>query len=371
MNKQQLNNLMYPQHGLPLLLCIAGFFPLLTKMPYMIRAWGNSPLDRPDLIFLALFLIMLAVSLPKILSRRQTGRDWLALTVMLPALLLFSLSFVFRINALGIVAAIAFAWATFGFSLGWNSALTAAPAFGTLLMTCTSSRYWLTFFFTPLQIDGLIIKLAFTGLCMLFLIVLLFRQIRITPANFCFLIMLAPAFLLLLHGQTSHTLYPPIQPSFEKLKSGNFIGRPAEITDLDRRFFEDAILNKYYFASELQAVNVLNVTCSDNIQKIHPASHCLRSSGWKIRSETQQEIELQNKKIALTEIVGQKQQLRVMTWVWYSSQYRSVGNFIRFRSLYPSWKDDEIWHEYQITTPLANDEKHTRKTLAEFLNQLE
>ena len=41
MNKQQLNNLMYPQHGLPLLLCIAGFFPLLTKMPYMIRAWGK------------------------------------------------------------------------------------------------------------------------------------------------------------------------------------------------------------------------------------------------------------------------------------------------------------------------------------------
>lgn len=371
MNKQKLHNLISPQNSITLLLCLAGFIPLLTKFPYMIRAWNNSPLDRPDVIFLFFFLFTLAVSLPEILSRRQPGRGWSALIVMLAALLLFALSFVVRINALGIIAGIIFAWATFGFSLGWNSALTATPAFGILLMTCTSSRYWLTFFFTPLHIDGLIIKFVFTGLCMLLLIVMLFREIHISPAEVCFLIVLVPAFLLLLHGQTAHTLYPPIQPSFDGLKSGDYIGILEETTDQDRRFFQDATVNKYYFASEQQAVNVLDVTCSNDIQKIHPASHCLRSSGWKIRSEIQREIELQNKKIALTEIIGQKQQLRIMAWVWYSSQHRSVGNFIRFRSLYPTWKNDEIWHEYQITTPITSDENQTCNNLAKFINKLE
>ncbi len=371
MTSKKLRKLIPAADALSTLLCLAGFIPFLTKMPYMIRAWGNSPLDRTDIIFFILFLIMLGGSLPKILNRREPGRHWHALGIMLPALLLYALSFVYRINALGIIAGVTFAWATFGFSLGWQSALTATPAFGTLLMTCTSSRYWLTFFFTPLQIDGLFIKLAFTLLCMIFLIIQFYRKIRISPSTFCFMAMLLPAFLLLLHGQTSHPLFPPFQPSFEGLHSGKFIGKPSEITDFDRNFFQNAFLQKYYFASEQHAINVLNVICADTIHKIHPASHCLRSSGWKIRQETQKEIELQNKTIGLTEIIGQSGQMRIMVWVWYSSQYRSVGNFLRFRSIYPSWKDDEIWHEFQITTPLASDENRSRKILADFLNQLE
>ena len=34
----------------------AGFVPLACKMPYMFRAWRQSPLDRFDWIFGALFL---------------------------------------------------------------------------------------------------------------------------------------------------------------------------------------------------------------------------------------------------------------------------------------------------------------------------
>lgn len=336
----------------------------------MFNAWSHSPLDRFDFIFLFLFLVFLSLALFKIISRIQPRHDWASLSIMLPCLLLYGISFVYRINALGIISAIVFAWAAFGFSLGWPSALLVAPAFGTLLMATTSSRYWLTFFFTPLQIDGLYIKFAFTALCAIFLLLQLHREVNIKPGTFCFLAMLLPASLLLLYGQNSQTAFPPFQPDFEKLQSGDFIGKAAAISDLDRRFFEDAILYKYYFASENQAINVLNVICSNNIQKIHPASHCLRSSGWKIRQEARQQIHFQDKDIFLTEIIADNQLQRIMSWVWYSSQYRSVSSFIRFRSLYPSWKEDEVWQEYQVTTPIAGDENITREILDNFIKKM-
>jgi hypothetical protein len=352
-------------------LCLAGFIPLLVKIPYMVYAWSHSPLDRPDLVFLVLFLILLLVSLRKIIIRREPGLEWMALLVMLPALLLYGISFVYRINAIGIIAGIVFAWGTFAFSLGWQSAFLAAPAFGTLLMATTSSRYWLTFFFTPLHIDGLHLKLLFTAFCILFLAIQLYRKILIKPGTFCFLAMLLPASLLLINGQSAKNAQHPFQLPLEKLHSGDFIGRAAPVTDLDRQFFAGAVVYKYYFASEKQAISVLNVICIDNIQRIHPASHCLRSSGWEVQQETQQEIRLADKKINLTEIIARSRKQRIMSWVWYSSQYRSVGSFIRFRSLYPSWKDDEIWQEFQITTPIADDDNKTREILDKFVKLLQ
>ena len=40
----------------------AGFVPLACKMPYMFRAWRQSPLDRFDWIFGALFLAAAGIS---------------------------------------------------------------------------------------------------------------------------------------------------------------------------------------------------------------------------------------------------------------------------------------------------------------------
>ncbi|MFA6930219.1 MAG: exosortase-associated EpsI family protein [Lentisphaeria bacterium] len=370
MTKPNRHKLIFSLEARIALLCLAGFIPLLTKFPYMVQAWKQSSLDRPDSLFLLLFLLMLTASLPKIISARQAPPDWRALSILLPAFLLFVVSHIYRINAIGIIAGIIFAWAVFWLCLSWPAALLATPSFGVLLLSCTSSRYWLTHFLMPLQLDGIFIKIIFAFFCLLCLILLLTRKIRFSPGSFCFANLFVLGLLLLLHGQSSHTQNPPCQPSFKSLISGDFIGKPSEITDFDRHFFQDAILKKYYFASRQQAINVLNVTCSNNIHQIHPASHCLRTSGWKILQENPTDFFYQNKKIAITEIIAQNKLTKMMVWVWYSNQYRSVGNFLRFRSLYPTWKDDEIWHEYQIATPCGKDEQKSHIVLQDFLKNL-
>ena len=61
----------------------AGFVPLACKMPYMFRAWRQSPLDRFDWIFGALFLAAAGIAWSRLRERREKP-DGVALAALLP-----------------------------------------------------------------------------------------------------------------------------------------------------------------------------------------------------------------------------------------------------------------------------------------------
>ena len=48
---------------LPLLLLIFGLIPYALKFPYVLSAWQASPLDRPDVLFFSLALLLAAALL--------------------------------------------------------------------------------------------------------------------------------------------------------------------------------------------------------------------------------------------------------------------------------------------------------------------
>ena len=111
-------------------------------------------------------------------------------------------------------------------------------------------------------------------------------------------------------------------------------------------------------------ISVLAVKCGGNIHEIHPASHCLRTSFWSIRSE--KTFYLQDD-FAVTEIEAVKGTSHFLMWVWYSSDNLSTPGFLGFRRHFRSGGN---YHTYQISTPIYGDIDRSRNELRQFMQVL-
>jgi hypothetical protein len=340
-----------------------GFVPLAIKLPYMLRAWRISPLDRFDWIFGVLFAAAVAVAARKVIERREKP-DAAALAALLPFFGLFVLSFAVSTNALGIAAGIAFSGATVWLAWGWRSAYTILPAYGILMLMCTSSTYWLTYFF---KVDGLAAKAVLTILFGIWQAINIKWEHRVPREKFCFAAAATLAALMIWQTAASPAQTPAFLPGFAAGSFGNYLGREQEITDADRRFFGDSNIERYYFVSDSGAVNVLALDCGQNINQVHPASHCLRSSGWSILSEQLKEVSLHDHHLMLSEIVAVNEHSTLLVWVWYSNRRFSTGSFIDFRR---SWRQQPDWYTYQISTPLDRNIEVSRRRLSDFLQSI-
>lgn len=349
---------------LPLLLLTFAGIPYALKFPYILSAWQTSPLDRPDVLFFGLALLLAAILL--LGSWRQARPDWHwpALGLALPALLLFGASFSLGINLLGIVAAVVFAWAVLWLVYGWAGAWRGFPVAAMLLLTCTSSRYWLSYLLSDYSIDGLLLKLLIAFVLLVLMAVNAFFPFQVKTANFFFCALLLAALLLYLLAN-SFIQGPPFMPEFASGMKGEFLGREMPLTEADWRFFRSRRLDKYHFAGKTASVDILVVHCQDDIHQIHPASHCLRSSGWEILSEDITSVIIHNKIVPLTEILAAGGTRRILLWSWFSNPQRSTGGFLGFRRF---WRPQQGWRQYQVSTSAAADLGAVKTELQRFLN---
>ena len=104
--------------------------------------------------------------------------------------------------------------------------------------------------------------------------------------------------------------------------------------------------------------------CGDNIHEIHPASHCLRTSQWKVESEKPYFLQPD---FAVTEIEAQKGPIRILVWVWYSGREFSSPSFFGFRRHFRPGGD---YYTCQISIPVTTEVAESRKLLLEFVNAL-
>ncbi len=354
--------------SLPLLLLLLGMIPYAVKFPYIVRAWQTSPLDRPDVYFFILAILMAAALL--LGGWRQVAKPtwqhsvcWLAIL----ALALFGASFELKINLLGIVAAVIFAWTVLWWIYGWSGAWRSFPVAAMLLLTCTSSHYWLSYFLADYGINGLLLK----SLLAIALIILMasnaFFAFQAKQSSFFFYsAFLVAMFLYLLAN--NFTQGPAFNPEFADPKRGEFLGRVVPLTDADLRFFQNSVVEKYHFAAKNAEVDVLIFHCQDDIHQVHPASHCLRSSGWHIKAEEITSFIIENKIIPMTEILAESGSSRILLWVWFSNQERSTGGFLGFRRF---WRPRQNWREYQLSTKAGPDLEAARNVLLRLLNSPE
>ncbi|HQC52347.1 MAG TPA: exosortase-associated EpsI family protein [Lentisphaeria bacterium] len=349
-------------------LCLAaalGFIPLAVKMPYIVQAYLNSPLDRPGLAFGILFLLAAAVATPKVLAR-AAGWDLSALLALLPALAVILAGMAKDIHAVTIVGAITFAWAALWLALGWRSAYCIAPAFAILMLMTTSLRYWLGYFSGPLCLDGIVIMAAIAVVAGTWLAANLLWETTPSRELFCFSGIVGAVLLAVAVHELSgmHATSPPFIPDISRASLDNYLGSELPATEADRRFYGDNDIEKYFFTDDVSIIHVLAVHCGDDVHQIHPTSHCLRTGGWDVLDEKSQHVSINSNNLVVNEIVAAQNMQQTLFWVWYSNDEQSTASFLNFRRL---WTPSRPWASFLLQTGLDDGLDAARQRLHDLL----
>ena len=161
---------------------------------------------------------------------------------------------------------------------------------------------------------------------------------------------------------------PPFRPDLTDAPAG-FTITETPLTEDTIRFFEGAEAHQYRITDGIFHCSFLEVKCGDDIHKIHPASHCLRSSGAVIQSEAVVTHALPDgRELSVTEIRSKIRGTPILTFVWYTGPEETLGSYFRFRS---RWSPSKQWYSYQAVTEIyENNEEAARKFLLDLLSRL-
>ncbi len=343
-----------------------GFIPFLIKLPYMVNAWFSSRLDQFDACFIILFLFTAAAALAK------APADEHRYPVLFGAVLtvggaIFAAGFLKEINALSIVGSIVFAWAMFGLVRGWSGAWHLMPAFGILMLSCSSSTY---LFATLTGLDGLHAKIFTAILLLCWQASNIIRQRVPVIESVFFAAAALMLFCLYLFGGARYETFSRCLPDVSLLRSGEFLGRVETPSDDDFRFFGTSRIERRMYAGDGERMVQMLAVCEfDDVHNIHPAGHCMRTRGYSVLSERLHQTQLNNGKVQVTELITQSGGETALFWVWYSTPNYSSGSFLFFRAHY---RADQQWHTYQIATSINSpgDVEEGRQTFIAFLNAL-
>ena len=121
------------------------------------------------------------------------------------------------------------------------------------------------------------------------------------------------------------------------------------------RFFRTSDVRQIVYADVSNTVSVLAVRVGGDIHEVHPATHCLRSGGWRIVSEKIVQIEHPaGGVLEADEAVVDSSKGRLLVWIWYSSDDVSTGSFLHFRRMFSA---SACWRTYQVATPVGDGEE--------------
>ncbi len=348
---------------IPAMLC---GIPFLLSLPYMCNAWRYSPLDRWDWIFLLLFLVNGGFQLGKVYSFRKNKLDLFALTPLgLFAAMMLLCKFRYDINALVIMGAVGFWWSSFWFLFGWRSAYCLIGSFLILALGCTSTTYWISYFLKVQTSTALTAKFIAAGSLIIW--DSFNRRLIVRRGTLCFLLVMAGGLVLLLQSRDMNIRSRPFLLDLQ-LHFKDYLGRRQDVSKATRRFFAHSKVEQYSFANDITSFGVLAVECGDDIHEIHPASHCLRTTGATILAEYPVEYDIHGAMITVNEIQALTGNGTELVVVWYSNEDFSTSNFLGFRR---AWKPNKKWMTYQISTPVTEQTLTVSQArMAVFLNAI-
>jgi len=339
------------------------------ELPYYVNALRLSPLDRWSWIFMVVALPMMAAAAVRV-PKEKIGFAPAAL----PAAALFLIAFVFTvlvnpIHAAAIIFGFGFAWSAAYFAFGWPAGYLLAPAYAMLALGSTSIRYRLE---AATGIDGLLAQAAIAALLIVWQAAALRMKSRPKAADVIFFAVAAAVIAGAFMSGRLRTR-EELAPDFSECVFGDYVGLASAATESDHNFFGKSRVERYRFPEDrllpdgrVAAIEVLKVGDFDDVHKIHPAGHCLTTSGYKILSETIRPETISGTAVDINEIVvADANAMRSLVWVWYSTPKRSSGNFDALRYGYDP---DAGWSEYLLMTPLSDgDPDQARTVLRSFL----
>lgn len=287
-------------------LCV-GALVLAAKVPYLWRAWVSSPLDRANIELYGL-LALAALALGVVALRRvdaqkpvRCGVDgWLAGLFAFGVLAMFAVGIVRDVNAIQLIAGVLFLWSMAWMAFGRLAAVAFSPAALLAILAVPGVIYWMT----NAARSSLVAK----------------------P-------------------------FEPFAPIFTADSQSGMLGRELHPSPRFTRFFRTSSAHQFIYADPSNTVAVLAVTVGEDIHEIHPATHCLRSAGWKVEAERLVRMARQGGTLEVDEALVQSVDGRMLVWIWYSSDDASTGSFILFRRMHSG---ESLWRTYQVSTALAD-----------------
>ena len=354
------------------LACLAGI-PFALTLPYTVHSWKISPMDHPNWIFHLGFLLLAVCAAPAVKDSakdlKRSGAD--AVAFFLPVAFLgiyLGATFVRQINMVRILAGTAFWWSCVWLCCGWRAAWASLPAFAVLSLGCTSSTFVLCNHFLFQPQTALFLKIGAALLCAVVCAVVMLTDYVMKNEVFLFLAVAAIILAAVVSIPNDVKPVPPFRPDLTVAPAGFTITETA-LTEDTIRFFEEAEVHQYRITDGIFHCSFLEVKCSSDIHKIHPASHCLRSSGAVIQSENVVTHTMPDgQEISVTEIRSKIRGTPVLTFVWYTGPEETLGSYYLFRS---HWSSSEQWYSYQAVTEIYDgNEEAARKFLLDLLSRL-
>ena len=312
-----------PRNRLKMALLTLATLPFVVKFAYLEKTWISSPIDRMRMGVwgTAALLVVVVTMILKLSCRYPTEKPLTrsrALRVMLLPIALYAIAMGMDINALQLVSSIGILWAAAWALYGRQVGFLLVPAVAFAIMAVPGSSYWL--------------ERGLAGLT--------------APIEAAYV------------------------PGFSAGQHAGYIGREVKPDRRFTSFFRTSDAHQFRYSTPSNQVTVLAVKVGNDIHEIHPATHCLRSSGWHVADEELVDVRLPGREtpLSVSEAVascGDDQSM--LMWVWYSSAAEETGSFIRFRRLYSK---SVPWRTYQITTPVTADGvEAARKVLTDFLSR--
>ena len=294
--------------------------PLAVKVPYLWHAWISSPIDRGHLNLYGTLALVAAGAAIAVLCRRASGRRTKggipAVALLGVFLVAYGAGILRDVNALQLISAIGILWAAAWLARGRAAALLFAPAALLATFAVPGTLYWMrnissAYAFTP--------RAAFT-------------------------------------------------PEFTPRSQPGMIGREVPPAPGFKRYFRTSDPHWFKYADTSNSVSVLAVSIGGDVHEVHPATHCLRTGGWRILSEKIVQVEHPNGGVLdVDEAVVDSLEGRRLVWIWYSSDEVSTGSFLHFRRLY---SESGRWRTYQVATSAGVGEEGlaaARRLLRRFL----
>ena len=343
-----------------------GCIPLVLCVPYILNAWRTSPMDHRDYVFVIAFAVSALVAL--VFTEHSTPvSPKQILLVVICFLCGYVVCRAISLNSGAIICAIMFWWSLIWLFRGSRLAFNLLPSFLILLLSVVSSVYWMSVLLgiTPtaafwVKILAMVILLVFEAL------ILHYQWLPKVDVVVFSMGMAAATVVMLMLGNITKT-YAPCKVAFQPV-IGEYIGIEMDKDKSFERFFQYSDAHHYkYSMGNTADFTLLTVDCHHNIHEIHPASHCLRSSGWTIESEKSIQVTIDEKTLNVTEVKASWRKSKIVLWVWYSNDNFSTGNFICFRRL---WRKSEVWSSYQLGIMDINDLEESRNRLKDILSTI-
>ena len=351
---------------------LAGAFlagiPFFCTLPYTVHSWKMSPMDRMNWIFLLAFLLVAACAVPAVAdSVRQRKYDWYALLATAATGILYATGIMKQIHMIRILAGTWFWWTAIWFFCGWKAAWAMIPAFGALSLGCTSTTFLICRHLMIQPQTALFLKFGVTVACAAVCAVLMLTDYVMKREVFWFLLAAGAILTGTLVSRETGKTAPAFKPDFTKSVEG-FTTTETPLSEDSVRFFEGATVHQYAITDGVSHASILEVKCGDDIHKIHPASHCLRSGGAEILSEkVVMHTMPDGRSLPVTEIRSKIHGNPILTFVWYTGPEETIGSFYTFRR---KWSPSKQWYSYQIVTKVYDGNEDTsRKFLLNLLSK--